>query len=121
MHRGEESNRPEVSSPLDKWRRGLTHSVIIHLDFVEDHTAAPLDDFLSTAVFCMSLSQLVSLETRGLWMAHQKPRKGRATSLLNPFGWRRRRRKASQQKTTAPPEAIIDPLVTRSTMTTHPL
>lgn len=49
-HRGAVSNRPEACShSLDKWRRGLTHRVIIHLDYIEDHTAAPLDDFLSAA------------------------------------------------------------------------
>lgn len=51
-HRGNDSQPPlpEVSSSLpDKWKCGLTHRVINHLDYIEDHTAAPLDDFISTA------------------------------------------------------------------------
>lgn len=44
------SRRPETSSHLpEKLKRGLTHRVIIHLDYIEDHTTAPLDDFISSA------------------------------------------------------------------------
>lgn len=40
----------EVSaSLLDQWRRGHTFRVIIHLDYNEDHTTAPLDDFITTS------------------------------------------------------------------------
>nr|CCI55297.1 PH01B001G05.20 [Phyllostachys edulis] len=47
---GPDSSRPKASSRLpDKWRRGLTHRVIIHRDYVEDHTTAPLDNFISVA------------------------------------------------------------------------
>lgn len=41
---------PEVSSCLpDKWKSDLTHRVILHLDYIEDHTVAPLDDFTTSA------------------------------------------------------------------------
>lgn len=51
-HRADNTRPPlsEVSSCLpDKWKRGLTHLMIMHLVYIEDHTTAPLDDFIATA------------------------------------------------------------------------
>lgn len=43
-----EAHAAEVSTSLpDQWRCGLTFWVIIHLDYIKDHTAAPLDDFIT--------------------------------------------------------------------------
>lgn len=33
----------------DKWKCGLTYRVLVHLDYNEDHSAAPLDDFITAS------------------------------------------------------------------------
>lgn len=51
-NQGDDGRPPlaEVSLCLsDKWRYGLTFRIIVYLDYIEDHTSAPLDDFITTA------------------------------------------------------------------------
>lgn len=51
-NRRDDSRPPRVEASaclLDKWKRGLTFRIIIHIDYIEDHTSVPLDDFITTA------------------------------------------------------------------------
>lgn len=68
----------EVSSSLpDQWRRSLAFRVIIHLDYIEDHTAAPsMTSSLLRTPCPTDRSQLGSHGAWDLLMARQSPSKG---------------------------------------------
>lgn len=122
-HHGDDSRPPllQASSCLpDKWKRSLTHRVIIYLDYGEDHTTAPLDNFISTT----DTAPYEPITSRlpwnlgvvdGMW----ESKGGRATCLPKHFDknmWTT----ASRMKSVAAPTSFANLLAAWLTTTTHP-
>lgn len=112
---------PKVSSCLpDKWKRGLTHRVIIHLDYIENHTAAPLDDFI-TSTDTVPYEPITSRLPWSLGAIDGMPESkgGLAACLPKHFGKWRRLMTTSLGRSIAMQVVVVNPAADRLKTTTH--